>query len=343
MLTRQRKTALLLSWMLAARKRQSPSKHAFSSRRRFVRTRVAAHRQFTPATFDKLDSKLTEWEFKRTFRLSRTVFNEVHGRIEHRLQCNETQRKNASGGTVVDTRIKLMIALRYLAGGSYLDLRLLFEVPTPSLYRIVRKVVDAVNDEYFNEDLVFPTSNVALLAQIQAGFDAMTGNVMTGCVGAIDGIVIRIQGPSFAESDGNPRQYYNRKGFFGLVCLAVCDSREKFTPRSHRGGVHDPAQPLCGPPRPSPDLVRAQAPACTDRDSRGPDRCRAARRAAGAPLRPRQEPQARSVHAPALPRRRWAQAHGPPCAFQEQPRCSPLRLRLGHGLGLGIMAASSCA
>ena len=145
MLTRQRKTALLLSWMLAARKRQSPSKHAFSSRRRFVRTRVAAHRQFTPATFDKLDSKLTEWEFKRTFRLSRTVFNEVHGRIEHRLQCNETQRKNASGGTVVDTRIKLMIALRYLAGGSYLDLRLLFEVPTPSLYRIVRKVVDAVN------------------------------------------------------------------------------------------------------------------------------------------------------------------------------------------------------
>ena len=92
MLTRQRKTALLLSWMLAARKRQSPSKHAFSSRRRFVRTRVAAHRQFTPATFDKLDSKLTEWEFKRTFRLSRTVFNEVHGRIEHRLQCNETQR-----------------------------------------------------------------------------------------------------------------------------------------------------------------------------------------------------------------------------------------------------------
>ena len=72
----------------------------------------------------------------------------------------------------MDTRIKLMIALRYLAGGSYLDLRLLFEVPTPSLYRIVRKVVDAVNDEYFNEDLVFPTSNVALLAQIQAGFDA---------------------------------------------------------------------------------------------------------------------------------------------------------------------------
>ena len=241
MLTRQRKTALLLSWMLAARKRQSPSKHAFSSRRRFVRTRVAAHRQFTPATFEKLDSKLTEWEFKRTFRLSRTVFNEVHGRIEHRLQCNETQRKNASGGTVVDTRIKLMIALRYLAGGSYLDLRLLFEVPTPSLYRIVRKVVDAVNDEYFNEDLVFPTSNVALLAQIQAGFDAMTGNVMTGCVGAIDGIVIRIQGPSFAESDGNPRQYYNRKGFFGLVCLAVCDSRKKFTSMSMKcpGSTND--------------------------------------------------------------------------------------------------------
>jgi hypothetical protein len=139
---------------------------------------------------------------------------------------------------------------RYLAGGSYLDLRLLFEVPTPSLYRIVRKVVDAVNDEYFNEDLVFPTSNVALLAQIQAGFDAMTGNVMTGCVGAIDGIVIRIQGPSFAESDGNPRQYYNRKGFFGLVCLAVCDSRKKFTSMSMKcpGSTNDNIACFVEPP-----------------------------------------------------------------------------------------------
>jgi hypothetical protein len=240
MLTRVRKAALLLAWMLSARKRQLPSKRTFSNRRRFVRTR-APRRTWSPTTFEEIDCKLNDWEFKRTFRLSRTVFNEVHDRIAHRLRCNETLRKNASGGTVVDTRIKLMIALRWLGGGSYLDLRLLYMVPTPSLYRIVHNVVDAVNDEYFNEDLVFPIGNLAKLAQIQEGFDAMTGGTMEGCVGAIDGIVIRIHGPSFAESNGNPRQYYNRKGFFGLVCLAVCDSRKKFTSMSMKcpGSTND--------------------------------------------------------------------------------------------------------
>jgi hypothetical protein len=78
MLTRVRKAALLLAWMLSACKRQLPSKRTFSNRRRFVRTR-APRCTWSPATFDEIDCKLNEWEFKRTSRLSRTVFNEVHG------------------------------------------------------------------------------------------------------------------------------------------------------------------------------------------------------------------------------------------------------------------------
>jgi hypothetical protein len=51
--------------------------------------------------------------------------------------------------------------------------------------------------------------------------------ILQQCVMAIDGWVCETCSPTDAESN-DPKSYFNRKGFFGIVCLAGCDSRTKF-------------------------------------------------------------------------------------------------------------------
>ena len=82
--------------------------------------------------------------------------------------------------------------------------------------------------------------SVCLQKEIQADFDAQGVDVLTGCVGALDGIAIKIERPSLNDVK-NPKQFYNRKGFHALVLQAVCDQKRRFLFASakHPGATHD--------------------------------------------------------------------------------------------------------
>jgi len=69
---------------------------------------------------DDLDDKT----FQRMFRLSREAFDDVLNKIRPDIENDEMQEKMAeiSSGSGVDARLKLCIALRLAAGGSYLDI-----------------------------------------------------------------------------------------------------------------------------------------------------------------------------------------------------------------------------
>merc|ERR1712196_528367 len=60
------------------------------------------------------------------------------------------------------------------------------------------------------------------------------------CIGAIDGLAVKINRPLLRDTK-NPKQYYNRKGFFAVVLQAVCDSDRKFLWGSIKcpGATHD--------------------------------------------------------------------------------------------------------
>lgn len=51
---------------------------------------------------------------------------------------------------------------------------------------------------------------------------------MRGCMGALDGLVVKCKKPS--KSQTNKQQtHWNRKGTSAMLCLAMCDSRRRFT------------------------------------------------------------------------------------------------------------------
>jgi len=65
------------------------------------------------------------------------------------------------------------------------------------------------------------------LNEISEGFSKCCNGRLKGCVMAIDGWVCRTRCPSKNEHM-NQVAFRNRKGFFGLVCMAGCDSQCRF-------------------------------------------------------------------------------------------------------------------
>ena len=66
-------------------------------------------------------SRLSPAVFKTMFRIDRPTFFEILAKIEPEIKRNETYAINSSGHPILSTT-RLAVTLRWLAGGSYLDL-----------------------------------------------------------------------------------------------------------------------------------------------------------------------------------------------------------------------------
>lgn len=73
----------------------------------------------------------------------------------------------------------------------------------------------------------FPLNDADKLKEIAQEFSFFSKGHMTGCVLAIDGLVIKTRVPYTSEVE-NINAYHNRHDCFGLVVLAGCDSNLKF-------------------------------------------------------------------------------------------------------------------
>ena len=72
-------------------------------------------------------SLLTDRQFKQRFRMSRNTFSGLLANIRHALEVNEVMATRSSGEPVYPY-LQQCIALRYLAGGSYLDIADVYKV-----------------------------------------------------------------------------------------------------------------------------------------------------------------------------------------------------------------------
>jgi hypothetical protein len=54
-------------------------------------------------------------------------------------------------------------------------------------------------------------------------FAAASGGVFRGCIGALDGVAIKIRCPTVSDIISDPGNYYCRKGFYALNVQAICD------------------------------------------------------------------------------------------------------------------------
>ena len=108
----------------------------------------------------------------------------------------------------IRAEITVAIGLCWLAGASYIDLKNIYCCSASSVYKHRNRFICALNlcDSL---KLSFPSTPREVHFN-QLGFcDISSNNVIIGCVGAIDGLLVVIKCPSMKDSENNPSSYYS--------------------------------------------------------------------------------------------------------------------------------------
>jgi hypothetical protein len=207
--------------------------------------------------------EMLQWpdsRFRRYFRLSResyqklcthlcvtvgeNVFQPQERLHEERQQDGFRQGAIHACGGKLSGEVRVAIFLRILAGASYLDLMVIFQVVHDPIYRSFKMVC-----QWMLEAFKFPLVTALEdedIEYFQSASSAFTeggssqGNFV-GCFGSLDGVAIKIKQPTHSKSIPNPGAYFCRKGFHALNCQAICDFNKKiswFSSR-HIGSCHD--------------------------------------------------------------------------------------------------------
>ena len=131
----------------------------------------------------------------------------------------------------ITTEIHLACALRYFAGGSYLDITVSHGIGKTDLYCSIWAVVHATNVCTMLQ-FSFPTT-LSECKSISNEFSHRCKAGFSNCIGCIDGMLVWTEKPSKKQcmevgvDDG--KIYCGWKGKFSLNLQAVCDAKCRFT------------------------------------------------------------------------------------------------------------------
>jgi hypothetical protein len=146
--------------------------------------------------------------FTRMYRMDHESFVKLSRLMEPLIE-RDLRKAQARWGQqhAITTEIALHCLLRFLAGGSYLDIRLSAGISVPSFYRILHLCIDGIlrcEEMSFS----FPSTNEQF-QEIADGFKALsTKEVFDGCVGCLDGLLLKIRTPSNKEA-GNVKAFFS--------------------------------------------------------------------------------------------------------------------------------------
>jgi len=136
-------------------------------------------------------------------------------------------------------------ALRYLGGGSYLDVCAAFWVHPSTMYRALWEVVDAVNS---TPSLAFDfgLGNCQRRLDYAGGFQSRRNSPFGYVVGALDGVAIEQEQP-LASDVQCVADYYSRKGCYALNTQEICDAdyRVRWMSCLSPGSSHDSSAFAC--------------------------------------------------------------------------------------------------
>ncbi|KAK1860521.1 hypothetical protein I4F81_003110 [Pyropia yezoensis] len=152
---------------------------------------------------------LADADFRLLLRMDRDTFWALFDLVRSSLETNE-EMAILSSGQPIPPECRLALALRVLAGASYLDCMLAFGAGRSTVFTLFKP--------------------------------------LRGCLSAIDGIAVKIQRPS-VQAAPNPMSYYNRKSFLALNAQVVvgADYKVQFLSVVAAGSCHDSmAFAVCG-------------------------------------------------------------------------------------------------
>ena len=154
---------LLIAYMMIPRPRGSPTQ-----RRGF--------------SFDDFRHAIGLKLFKRVYRMSERTFDLLASLLSAKLRSNG--RLTAAA--------KLSVTIRDLAGGSFLDVAIVHEVADQTFYSVVSEVLLALEKVI---RLHFPYRDERKLKSFSFGMSRKDRSPLRDCVGAIDGISMKIMKP----------------------------------------------------------------------------------------------------------------------------------------------------
>ena len=162
------------------------------------------------------------------YRLHIENFNLLLNDIRHEITTENVEMAIRSSGSEVCAEVRLAATLRYLAGGSVWDIRIIFGLSVYEFYRSVWRVVDAIHN-HKDFKVEFPIDDVGKLQELERVFRAKSSHgLIRGCVGAIDGCLIWQKNHSVAVH--NPRRDYSaRKEKYALLLMAIADAIRRIT------------------------------------------------------------------------------------------------------------------
>jgi len=128
---------------------------------------------------------LHENQFHIMYCMTIGSFNKLLELLSPTLQLNERFGRLSSGEPIT-CEIMLHCTIRFLAGGSYHDIRQTASISKPSFYHVIWHTITTINN-YASHAITLPRDSDELTA-VAEGFKAKsTGQgAMNGCIGSLD-------------------------------------------------------------------------------------------------------------------------------------------------------------
>ena len=216
-------------------------------------------------TWEQEQRRLSSRMFYRLFRMEKDCFARLCSLIEEAvgerqfksekyithlrtLGCSTPESRMyrahlCGNGDYIPGEVKLALTVRILAGATYLDMFLWFNINPDHAISIFRQVTqqwicnDKVIEIDFYKNVLLDEKN---RKKITEKFAEKSNGVMSGIIGALDGWLVRIKCPALWEAT-NAGKYYCRKGFNAINVQVIVDRDKKVLWRhiGARGSSHD--------------------------------------------------------------------------------------------------------
>jgi hypothetical protein len=161
----------------------------------------------------------------RRLRMGKISFERLVMLLENDLQVDERQASFRGGAIIPE--ICVYCTLRFLAGGSYLDVTDVAGISQASFYRVVWKTITAIT-KCPDLRIVFPTTAAEVTTAIDGFASISVDGVINNCAGVVDGYLMRCRVPSKREVK-NVRSFFSgHYQCYGVNIQAAADHHCRF-------------------------------------------------------------------------------------------------------------------
>lgn len=166
--------------------------------------------------------------FLRMYRMTYESFMKLCNIIQPYVVRNlEMARRRSLHKEPITVEIMLHCLLRWLSGGSYLDVRVCAGISTTSFYKGVYACVNAIL-QCDGLSYSFPSDNASIAAAAMEWKEYSTSGIVSGCVACMDGLLLQIQTPP-SKDTGNVKAYFSgHYQTYGINVQAACDAKCRF-------------------------------------------------------------------------------------------------------------------